>query len=150
MVSVTKKENIVRVVQAWQEGLKKIGQNRGAEFVERWKQAPLLLFFCQPRNFEPFQFVPPEHVRMFSVQEVGTAVRSIELVALTHGIGLHGIMGVLVPEIGERVKTVLTIPADYATVYLGVMGYPGEEVVQKFPRLEEICYEGSWGNPSRL
>jgi len=38
LVSVSKKGNIVRVVESWQRGLRKIGQNRDVEFVERWKK----------------------------------------------------------------------------------------------------------------
>ena len=150
LVAVNKKENIVRVVESWQRGLRSIGQSKGVEFVERWKNAPLLIAFCQPIRQVPYQFVPGDLVRIFSIQEVGTAVRSMELVALNYGIGLHGIMGVLVPAIGEEIKAVLDFPDSHEIVYFGVMGYPSEEVVQKFPNLGEVCYAEVWGAESPL
>ena len=150
LVSVSKKENIVRVVESWQRGLRKIGQNRDVEFVERWKKAPLLIAFYQPRKLDKFNFVDDDLVRIFSVQEVGTAVRSVELAALAHGIGLHGIMGILVPEVVEPISKVLGIPRDHEIVYFGLMGYPDEEVAQKFPTLNEVCYSEKWGTPADL
>ena len=150
LVSVSEKENIVRVVEAWQTGLRKIGQNRDVEFVERWKKAPLLIAFCQPRKFDQFHFVPGDLVRIFSVQEIGTAARSVELVALAYGIGLHGIMGILVPEVVEPINEVLGIPRDHEIVFFGLMGYPDETVVQKFPGLSEVCYAEKWGTPAGL
>lgn len=148
LLYVTDRANRVRVVEAWQNGLRKIGYDKDAEFIERWKIAPLFVVFCQPRNLEPHRFVPAEFVRMSSIQEVGGAVRSLELLALTYGIGLHGIMGVLVPAVGEPIKEVLKIPADYEVVYFGVMGYPYEEIAQKFPGLGNFCYAESWSDPS--
>jgi len=148
LVSVSKKENIVKVVESWQSGLRKIGQNRDVEFVERWKRAPLLIAFCQPRKFDQFHFVVGDLVRIYSVQEIGTAVRSVELAALAHGIGLHGIMGILVPDIAEPINEVLGIPRDHEIVYFGLMGYPDEAVVQKFPSLSEVCYAEKWGTPA--
>ncbi len=145
LISVSKKENIVRVVESWQRGLRKIGQDRDVEFVERWKKAPLLIAFCQPRKLDKFHFVAGDFVRIFSVQEIGTAVRSIELVALAHGIGLHGIMGILVPEVVEPINEALGIPPDHEIVYFGIMGYPDEQVAQKFPSLDEVCYAEKWG-----
>jgi hypothetical protein len=150
LVSVSKRENIIRVVESWQGGLRKIGQNRDVEFVERWKKAPLLIAFCQPRKLDKFHFVAGDLVRIFSVQEMGTAVRSVELAALAHGIGLHGIMGILVPEVVEPINQVLGIPSDYEIVYFGLMGYPDEEVAQKFPTLDEVCYSEKWGTSANL
>src|SRR5437899_660295 len=49
-LAVTRKENRVRVVEVWQAGLRKIGQDRSAEFIERWKIAPLFVVFCQPET----------------------------------------------------------------------------------------------------
>jgi nitroreductase len=147
LVAITKKENIVKVVESWQIGLRKIGQNRDVEFVERWKKAPLLVAFCQPRKLDQFHFVAGEFVRIFSVQEIGAAVRSVELVALAHGIGLHGIMGILVPDVVEPISEVLGIPLDHEIVYFGVMGYPDEEVAQKFPSLNDVCFAEKWGTP---
>jgi nitroreductase len=150
LVSVSKRENIVKVVESWQIGLRKIGQNRDVEFVERWKKAPLIIAFCQPRKFDQFHFVVGDLARMYSVQEIGTAVRSVELSALAYGIGLHGIMGILVPEVVEHINEVLGIPRDYEIVYFGLMGYPDEEVVQKFPSVSEFCYAEKWGIPVDL
>ncbi len=147
LLCVVDRANRVRVVEAWQEGLRKIGQRKAVEFINRWRIAPLLVVFCQPKQFEPFQFVPADFVRTFSIQEVGGAVRSLELMALTYGIGLHGIMGVLVPQVGEPIKEILRIPDDYEIVYFGVIGYAGEEVDQKFPALRDFCYAEEWGNP---
>jgi len=150
LVSVSKRENIIRVVESWQSGLRKIGQNRDVEFVERWKKAPLLIAFCQPRKLDKFHFVAGDLVRVFSVQEIGTAVRSVELAALAHGIGLHGIMGILVPEVAEPINEVLGIPRDHEIVYFGLMGYPDEEVAQKFPTINEVCHAEKWGTPADL
>lgn len=118
---------------------------KSAEFIERWKIAPLFVIFCHPKTLGPFQWVPPEYVKISSIHEVGCAVRSLELIALSHGIGLHGIMGMLVPAISNPTKGVLGIPEDYEIVYFGIMGYPGEEVVVKFPSLSEVCYADTWG-----
>jgi Nitroreductase family len=145
LVSVSKRQNIVEVVEAWQRGLRKLGQNRDVEFVERWKKAPLIIAFCQPKKLDQFHFVTGDYVRIFSIQEIGTAVRSVELVALTHGIGLHGIMGILVPEVAEPISEAVGIPPDHEIVYLGLMGYPDEEVAQKFPSLDQVCYAEKWG-----
>src|SRR5712692_5194408 len=146
LLAVRDRENRVRVVNVWQEALRRIGQNKGAEFIERWKAAPLFVAFCQPKNLEQFQFVPPEFVRIFSIQEIGGAVRSLELFAQTYGIGLHGIMGILVPAIGDSIKELLKIPADYEIVYFGIMGYPNEQVDQEFPKLGSLCYSERWGD----
>jgi hypothetical protein len=94
------------------------------------KAPPLFIVICQPKQLAQFHFVPPEFVRIFSIQEIGGAVRSLELSAPTHGIGLHGIMGVLVPEIGDPIKQVLKIPPDHETVYFGITGCPREEVAK--------------------
>ena len=145
MLSVTDRQVRVELVTVWQESLRKIGQNKDADFIERWKIAPLFVVFCQPKTLEQFHFVPPDYVRISSIQEIGGAVRSLELAGLTHGLGLHGIMGMLVPAIGGPVREVLKIPADYEIVYFGIMGYPDEEVAQKFPDLKEFCYADTWG-----
>ena len=148
LVFVTNRQVRTELVTAWQESLRKKGQNKDAGFIERWKIAPLLLVFCQPKKLDQFHFVPPDYVKIFSIQEIGGAVRSVELAGLIHGLGLHGIMGVLVPAIGEPIKQVLRVPTDYEIVYFGIMGYPDEEVAQKFPDLKEICYSDTWGQNS--
>jgi hypothetical protein len=145
LLYVTSRETRLELVNIWQESLRSIGQSKDADFIERWKIAPLFIVFCQPKRFEQFHFVPPDFVRIFSIQEIGGAVRSVELSGLIHGLGLHGIMGILVPAIGEPIKEVLKIPLDYEIVYFGIMGYPDEEVAQKFPDLEEVCYSDTWG-----
>jgi hypothetical protein len=144
LLSVTNKERRVKVVEEWQGALKKMGRSRDAEFVERWKVAPLFIVFCQPKNFQPFGWVPSVYARIYSIQEVGAAVRSMELEGLKHGIGLHGIMGILIPEIGDGVKAVLGIPEDQELVFFGIMGYPNEEVEQKFPSLKDVSYSETW------
>jgi len=146
LLHVTDRHVRVELVTVWQESLQKIGLNKDADFIERWKIAPLFVVFCQPKNLDQFHFVPPDLVRIFSTQEIGGAVRSLELAGLTHGIGLHGIMGVLVPQIGEPIKEVLKIPPEYEIVYFGIMGYPGEEVSQQFPDLKENSYSNAWGH----
>ncbi len=147
LLYVTDRAKRVRVVEAWQNSLRKMGLNKDVEFIERWKIAPLFVVFCQPEKLEQHRFVPPENVRTFSILEVGGAVRSLELLALIHEIGLHGIMGVLVPSIGDPIKGILRIPDDYEIVYFGVIGYAGEEVDQKLPALKAFCYAEEWGNP---
>jgi hypothetical protein len=145
MLAVTEKMRRIRVVEAWQDALRKAERPRDADFIERWKIAPLFIAFCQPRKFEPFTWVPAEYARIYSIQEVGTAVRSIELKALEHGVGLHGIMGLLIQEIGNGVKVELGIPEDRELVFFGIMGYPEEQVEQKFPKLGDICFHERWG-----
>lgn len=143
LISVKNRENRVRLVEVWQSALRRIGQERGAEFVERWKAAPLFVVFCLPRMLEPFQWVPSEFVRTYAIQEVGEAVMSLALVGLTHGIGLHGIMGIL--AISQPIKEALKIPEDHDIVYFGILGYPEEEVIVKFPKVRDVCYVETWG-----
>ena len=104
------------------------------------------MLFRSPKDFKPFQWVPGDYARIGEIHEIGSAVRSIELKALEYGIGLHGpIMGLLMPEVNRGVRAALGIPDDYELVHFGIMGYPGEQVVQKFPDLKEMCYWDSWG-----
>ncbi len=146
LISIMDRTNRIQVVEAWQSGLRRIGQIGGVEFIERWKLAPLFVLFYLPKKFEPYlKWVPPEFARLYAIQEVGTAVRSLELMALTYGIGLHGIMGVL--AIDEEVKKVLTIPEEYELVYFGILGYPGEEDTVRFPDLRKMGYAEKWGMP---
>ena len=144
MLCLTDGNRRIRVVEAWQDALKKIGRMKDVEFVERWKQAPVFIAFCQPKKFDSFGWVPAEYARIYSIQEVGTAVRSLELKGLEHGVGLHGIMGLLMPEIGNGVKTELGIPEDQELVFFGIMGYPDEKAEQNFPKLEEVCSFETW------
>lgn len=144
MLAVTENNRRIRAVEVWQEALMKIGRTKDADFVERWKLAPLFVAFCQPKRFESFGWVPAEHARVYSIQEVGTAVRSLELKALEHGIGLHGIMGLLLPEIGSGVKSTFGIPPDQELIFFGIMGYPNEKAEQTFPKLGDLCYFEQW------
>ena len=144
MLCVTDRNRRRGVVEAWQDALRKFGRMKDVEFVERWKLAPVFIAFCQPKTFDSFGWVPSEYARIYSIQEVGTAVRSLELKALEHGVGLHGIMGLLIPEIGNGVKTELGVPEDQELVFFGIMGYPNEKAEQNFPKLEEVCYFETW------
>jgi nitroreductase len=147
LLIITDKSQRVKVVKAWQEDLRKIGRFKDIDWIERWKVAPLFIAFCQPKDFKPFQWVPGDYARIGEIHEIGSAVRSIELKALEYGIGLHGpIMGLLMPEVNRGVKATLGIPDDYELVHFGIMGYPDEEVVQKFPDLKEMCYSDTWGH----
>jgi len=141
LLSVTERDVRLKVVEAWQEALKGAGRPKDAEFIERWKDAPLFIAFVQPKDFQPFQWVPGEYARIYGIQEVGAAVRSMELKALEHGIALHGIMGLLVPEIGWGVKGILGISDNQELVFFGIIGYPNEVVEQKFPALDEVRYK---------
>jgi nitroreductase len=146
LLVITDKNQRVKVVTAWQGDLRKIGRLKDVDWIERWKVAPLFIAFCQPKDFEPFQWVPGDYARIGEIHEIGSAVRSIELKALEYGIGLHGpIMGLLMPDVNRGVRAALGIPKDYELVHFGIMGYPDEEVVQKFPDLKEMCYSDSWG-----
>jgi Nitroreductase family len=146
LLVVTDKNQRAKVVRAWQEDLRRIGRLKDVDWIERWKVAPLFIAFCQPRDFRPFQWVPGDCARMGQIHEIGSAVRSIELRALEYGIGLHGpIMGLLMPEVNRGVRAALGIPEDYELVHFGIMGYPGEQVGQKFPDLKEMCYSDTWG-----
>jgi hypothetical protein len=146
LLTITDKSQRLKVVKAWQEDLGKIGRLKDVDWIERWKVAPLFIAFCQPKDFKPFQWVPGDYARIGEIHEIGSAVRSIELKALEYGIGLHGpIMGLLMPEVNRGIKATLGIPDDYELVHFGIMGYPGEQVVQKFPDLKEMCYSDTWG-----
>jgi len=146
LLIIADKDQRVKVVKAWQEDLRRIGRLKDADWIERWKVAPLFIAFCQPKAFKPFQWVSGDYARIGEIHEIGSAVRSIELKALEYGIGLHGpIMGLLMPEVNRGVRAVLAIPDDYELVHFGIMGYPGEQVVQKFPDLKEMCYWDTWG-----
>jgi hypothetical protein len=146
-LTVTSKATRLEVVTAWQEDLKKIGRLKDAGWIERWKVAPMFIAFCQPRDFQPFQWVPGDYAKIYGVQEIGSAVRSIELKALEHGIGLHGIMGLIMPEVGRGVKSVLKIPEDWEIVQFGIMGYPKDEVEVTFPKMADVSFANKWGNP---
>ncbi len=148
MLSVTEREKRVRVVEAWQDALTKMGRQKDVEFIERWKVAPLFIAFCQPKNFEPYTWVPAEHARTYSIQEVGGAVRSLELRALELGIFLHGIMGLLIPQVSEGVKAVLGIAESQELIFFGILGYPDEMAEGKFPKLEDVCYSEKWPGKS--
>lgn len=100
LLVITDNNQRVKVVEAWQEDLRRIGRLKDVDWIERWKVAPLFIAFCQPKDFEPFQWVPGGYARIGEIHEIGAAVRSIELKALVYGIGLHGpIMGLLMPEV---------------------------------------------------
>ena len=136
------------VVKAWQNDLKNIGRLKDVEWIERWKLAPLFIVFCQPTDFRPFQWVQGQYARIGEIHEIGSAVRSIELKALSYGIGLHGpIMGLLMPEVSKGVRSVLGIPDGWELVHFGIMGYPKEEVEVKFPNLSDLAFADKWGNP---
>ncbi len=148
LLIITDKNQRVKVVKAWQEDLKKVGRLKDVDWIERWKVAPLFIAFCQPKDLEPFQWVPGEYARIGEIHEIGSAVRSIELKALEYGIGLHGpIMGLLMPEVNRGMRAALGIPEDYELVHFGIMGYPKEEVEVTFPRLSDISFANTWGNP---
>lgn len=145
---ITDRSRRLEVVNAWQSDLKNIGRLKDVEWIERWKLAPLFIAFCQPRDFQPFQWVPGQYARIGEIHEIGSAVRSIELKALSYGIGLHGpIMGLLMPEVNEGVRLVLGIPDGWELVHFGIMGYPEEEVEVKFPNLSDFAFADKWGRP---
>jgi Nitroreductase family len=148
LLIITDKNQRLKIVRAWQEGLRKIGRLNDVDWIERWKVAPLFIVFCQPSEFKPFQWVPAEYARIGEIHEIGSAVRSVELKALEYGIGLHGpIMGLLMPEVSGGVRTALGIPDDYELVHFGIMGYPKEEVEVTFPKLSEVSFANRWSNP---
>ena len=112
------------------------------------EDCPLFVAFCQPKALGDFGWVPSEYARTYAIQEVGTAVRSLELKALELGIGLHGIMGLLYPKVGDGLKAAVGIPEDQELVFFGILGYPDETVEQKFPNLSDVCYFEGWlGKP---
>ncbi|MBI3859815.1 MAG: nitroreductase family protein [Thaumarchaeota archaeon] len=150
LLCVTGEDQRIKVVQVWQDALRKMGRIKDVEFIERWKVAPLFVAFCQPKDFQPFQWVSAEYARIYGIQEVGAAVRSIELKGLQHGIGLHGIMGLVVPEVNGGVKAMLDIPEDHDIVFFGIMGYPKEEVENTFPKLRDVSFSEKWANPLQL
>ena len=146
LLIITDNSQREKVVNAWQEDLRRLGRSKDAEWIERWKVAPLFIAFCQPKDFEPFQWVPGDYARIGEIHEIGSAVRSLELKALEYGIGLHGpIMGMLMPEVNRGIKAVLGIPENYELVHFGIMGYPKEEVEVKFPKLSDVSFANEWG-----
>lgn len=148
LLIITDRSRRLDVVKAWQNDLKNIGRLKDVEWIERWKLAPLFIVFCQPTDFQPFQWVPGQYARIGEIHEIGSAVRSIELKALSYGIGLHGpIMGLLMPEVSRGVRSVLGLPEDWELVHFGIMGYPREEVEVKFPNLSDFSFANSWGTP---
>ncbi len=148
LLIITDKSQRAKVVKAWQEDLKKMGRLKDVDWIERWKAAPLFIVFCQPKDFKPFQWVPGEYARIGEIHEIGSAVRSIELKALEHGIGLHGpIMGLLMPEVNRGLRAALEIPEDYELVHFGIMGYPKEEVEVTFPQLSDVSFANRWSHP---
>jgi hypothetical protein len=147
LLIINEEDRRVKVVKAWQEDLRKIGRSRDADWIERWKVAPLFIAFCQPKKFKLFQWVPGDFARIGEIHEIGSAVRSIELKALEHGIGLHGpIMGLLMLEVNKGVRVALGIPEDYELVHFGIMGYPKEEVEIRFPKLSDVSFADRWGS----
>src|SRR5207244_4930927 len=54
LLIIADKDQRVRVVKAWQEDLRRIGRLKDADWIERWKVAPLFIAFCQPKDFKPF------------------------------------------------------------------------------------------------
>jgi Nitroreductase family len=148
LLIITDKNQRLKIVTAWQEDLRKIGRLKDADWIERWKIAPLFIVFCQPSDFKPFQWVPGDYARIGEIHEIGSAVRSVELKALEYGIGLHGpIMGLLMPEVNGGVKAALGIPGDYEIVHFGIMGYPKEQVEVTFPELSDVSFANKWGDP---
>ena len=148
LLIITDKSQRVKVVEAWQEDLRSIGRLKDVDWIERWKIAPLFIAFCQPKEFDPFQWVPGDYARIGEIHEIGSAVRSIELKALEYGIGLHGpIMGLLMPEVNRGVRAALGIPENYELVHFGIMGYPKEEVEVTFPKLSDVSFADKWGHP---
>src|SRR3989442_14435047 len=148
LLIVTDKNQRAKVVKAWQEDLRRIGRLKDVDWIERWKVAPLFIAFCQPKDFEPFQWVPGDYARIGQIHEIGSAVRSIELKALEDGVGLHGpIMGLLMPEVSRGVRAAPAIPDDYENVHVGIMGYRKEKVDVTFPGLSDVSFANKWGQP---
>ncbi len=148
LVTVKEKPNIIKVVEAWQNGLGRIGRHKDVEFVARWKKAPLLLAFYMPKEIGDFQWVPSQHVRTLGLVELGVALHGLMLVARAFGIETHWIAGTLV--VSQEIDEVLHVPGEYALAFFVVAGYPSEEIIQKFPSLGEICYAETWGNHIRF
>ncbi len=72
------------------------------------------------------------------------SVARFDALARAYGVETRWIAGALVvsSEIDEELKV-----RDDELVFFVVAGYPGEEVVQRFPPLHEVCYSNVWGKP---
>ena len=145
LIVVRKKNNRIKVLEAMQSGFQKLGQDRLAEIMDRWKIAPLLLVFCIPKTIEAFGGVPPDMVQPQAHIELGMGVQGLMLVARTYGVETHWIAGALL--VNWEIKNSLKIPGDYDVIFFGVAGYPSEEIIQEFPPLNEVCYTETWGKP---
>jgi len=56
-------------------------------------------------------------------------------------------MGLLMTEVNRGMRAALGIPEDYELVHFGIMGYPKEEVEVTFPKLADVSFANTWGNP---
>jgi len=142
IVVATDRDNRIRVLEAMQDGYRRLGRTGAAAIMERWKKAPVMLVFCMPRAVPAFGGVPPELMSGQACIELGAGVQSLILVARTYGVETHWIAGALLVE--DDISTVLGIPDEYRVAFFGVAGYPSEEVSQPFPPLEELCYREHW------
>lgn len=147
LIVVKEKSNRIKVLEAMQNGFRKLGRDPLAKIMERWKTAPLLLVFCLPKTIEAFGGVPPDMVRPQALVELGVGVQGLMLVARAYGVETHWIAGALL--VNREIKEALKIPKGYDVAFFGVAGYPSEEIIQKFPPLHEICYSEAWDIPFR-
>ncbi len=142
LIVIEEKSNRIKVLETMQKGFLKLGRDRLAKIMERWKTAPLIFVFCMPKGIGAFGGLPSEIVRPQALVELGMGVQSLALVARVFGVETHWIAGALL--INKEIKEVLKIPEEYDVGFFGIAGFPSEEIMQEFPQLQEIFYAESW------
>jgi hypothetical protein len=58
LLYITDRQKRAEVVAVWQESLRKIRHDKDADFIERWRIAPLFVLFSQPKKLDQFHFAP--------------------------------------------------------------------------------------------
>ncbi|WP_397547939.1 nitroreductase family protein [Rhodothermus marinus] len=120
----------------------------------RWAQrAPVLMLVLARRTFS-HSGAPNPH----AWYDTGQAVAYLTLQATALGLYVHQMAGILPDEARRR----CAIPEDYDVVVALALGYLGDpaqlsedlQARERSPRtrrpLNELVYEGRWGNPARF
>lgn len=76
------------------------------------------------------------------------AAQSLMTIARAYGVETHWIAGALV--VSQEIKEALKIPEEYDLAFFAVLGYPSEEIVQKFPQLHDVCYAETLNRPFQV
>jgi nitroreductase len=142
VVVAAERDQRVAVLEAMQDGFRRIQRERAAEIMDRWKAAPIILVFCVPEELPDFGGVPAELMRGQALIELGAGVQSLILTARTYSIETHWIAGALLVE--DDIRAAMGIPEEYRVAFFGVAGYASEEITQPMPPLENLCCWERW------